>query len=554
MLLGSGAKYAKIPSMFVRSIIGLYGWGMPANLVAKMREERYSACKLFVWFWQTNTFRTLAGLTDTDHSLVVALWLGMLAQIGCGIALLADWARHGTAGAWEFGAALLLSYPIVWGHVLILGLALCKSVHYAMHPKKFGRDAVCAVLEWQVRRLRRRHQFKVVAVSGSVGKTSTKLAVANLLEQNMRVRYQLGNYNDRVTVPLVFFGAQEPSLLNVLAWLKLFASNNRQIVRPYPYDVVVVELGTDGPGQLQEFAYLKPDITVVTAVTPEHMEFFASLDAVAAEELSVFDYSKRVLVNADDIAGKYLMGREFNEYSLISKQADYYASTKTLGLKGQQLTVTTPKAATIAGDIHFMGNQGAKIAAAAVAVADMLDVKPKAISEALPALEPFAGRMQMLGGVKNSTLIDDTYNASPVAVRAALDVLYAARTKQRIAILGDMNELGDYSKQAHIEVGEYCDPKKLDVVVTIGPMSKKWLAPEARARGCVVRTCTSPYAAGEFVLGKLQKGAVVLAKGSQNRVFAEEALKSLLANPDDARRLVRQSSAWMARKNKQFPR
>jgi UDP-N-acetylmuramoyl-tripeptide--D-alanyl-D-alanine ligase len=160
--------------------------------------------------------------------------------------------------------------------------------------------------------------------------------------------------------------------------------------------------------------------------------------------------------------------------------------------------------------------------------------------------------MQILPGIKNSTLIDDTYNSSPVAVRAALDVLYAGDAPQRIAILGGMNEMGDYSPQAHKEVGAYCDPKKLDWVVTIGPDAKQYLAPAAKEQGCQVKSFLSPYDAGHFVAGLLKESAVVLAKGSQNRVFAEESLKELLANPEDASKLVRQSRHWQDVKAKQF--
>jgi UDP-N-acetylmuramoyl-tripeptide--D-alanyl-D-alanine ligase len=538
--------------MIFRGITGLYGWNMPASLVTKFRTGQYSGWKALGWFWHTKSFRTKTSLNDLDHTLVVALWVGMLVQIGFGVGLLVEWARYGKAGTWEFGAALLLSYPIIWAHVLVLGAWVYKVIYYIFHPKRLGRDFVCLILESQVRRLRRRHHFTVVAVAGSVGKTSTKLAIADLLGQSLRVRHQAGNYNDRVTVPLVFFGQPEPSLTNPFAWIKLFGANNAEIAFPYQYDVVVVELGTDGPGQMKEFAYLKPDITVVTAITPEHMEFFGTLDRVAEEELCVFEYSKRVLVNGDDIPGAYLAGREFAEYSLASEQAQYYTKTKTNGLAGQKLKITLPKG-TVEAEVRYIGPQGAKFATAAAAVADLLGIRPKVIAEGLPQLAPFSGRMQVLPGTKDSTLIDDAYNASPIAVKAALDALYAARTKQRIAILGSMNELGDYSPEAHREVGVYCNPKKLDLVVTIGADAKKWLAPVAREKGCEVRTFISPYDAGRFVSGKIQKGAVVLAKGSQNGVYAEEALKLLLEHPGDVDKLVRQSAYWLARKAKQFP-
>lgn len=538
--------------MLLRGPLSLYNPSLAATLLTELAARHYSGWRLLHWFWHAKSYETKRPLSEAQRSAAVLLGLLMLGQIVLGVALLVEWARHGTAGAWEFGVALLLSYPLVWAHVVVI-LAWIWNLAWAVgHPKQAARGFVCGVMEWQVRQLRARHHFKVVAVAGSVGKTSTKLAIAELLGQSLRVRHQTGNYNDRVTVPLVFFGLSEPSLYNPFAWVKAFGASQSEIALPYPYDVVVVELGTDGPGQMADFAYLKPDITVVTSVAPEHMEYFHDLDRVAAEELNVFEYSKRVLVNGDDIAGRYLAGREFLEYSLTSEQAQYRAHAKARGLKGQTLHVHMPKA-EIDADIVYLGAHGAKTALAAAAVADMLGLKKDAIAKGLPALAPFSGRMQVLPGIKDSTLIDDTYNASPLAVKAALDVLYAAKTNQRIAILGSMNELGEYSRAAHHEVGEYCDPKKLDVVVTIGEVAKKWLAPAARARGCTVHSFMSPYDAGAYVSGKLQKGGVVLAKGSQNGVFAEEALKPLLANPEDASKLVRQSPYWLKRKSQQFP-
>ncbi|HSX15847.1 MAG TPA: Mur ligase family protein [Candidatus Saccharimonadales bacterium] len=536
----------------LKPLLALYSPTFAASLVAELARRRYSGWRLLYWFWHTKTFQTDAVPSETGRPIVVFLGLGMVAQLAIGIGLLVEWARFGTAGALAFGVALVLSYPLLWTHVVVVLAWVWNLLWAVQHPKKAGRAAVCVVLEWQVRRLRRRHHVKVVAVVGSVGKTSTKLAIADLLAASgLRVRHQVGNYNDRVTVPLVFFGLTEPNIYNVIGWLKAFGVAQSEVALPYPYDVVVLELGTDGPGQLAEFAYLKPDLTVVTAVAPEHMEFFGSLDGVAAEELSVFAYSKQVLVNADDIAGEYLAGLEFVDYSLTSEQARYHAQAKPSGLKGQHLTVQLPKG-ELTAEVRYLGQQGAKTALAAAATANLLGVTAKKIASGLPQLAPFSGRMQILDGVKNTTLIDDTYNASPKSVKAALDVLYAAKTKQRLAILGSMNELGDFSRQAHEEVGEYCDPKKLAVVVTVGHDAKKWLAPAARDRGCHVQVFLSPHDAGAYVSGKMAEGAVVLAKGSQNGVFAEEALKPLLADPTDAEKLVRQSPHWLNVKARQF--
>lgn len=537
--------------MFLRSIAALYSPSVAASLASQLRLNGYSGSKLLGWFWHTKDYRPPTNLGEEDRAAAVLLGIAMFAQISLGIGFLVEWARFGTAGAWEFGVALLISYPVIWAHALVILAWSYKLAFALVHPKLAGRSIVCKVLEWQVRTLRRKHDFKVVAVAGSVGKTSTKLAIAELLGQTLRVRHQKGNYNDRVTVPLVFFGQTEPSLFNVLAWLKLFGANQAALSHAYEYDVVVVELGTDGPGQLAEFAYLQPDIAVVAAVSPEHMEFFGTLDAVANEELGVFDFARTVLVNADDIAGVYLAGRPFREYSLVNPQAHYYAKSRAKNLHGQTLDMVLP-GGQLKADVRLIGRQGAKFVLAAAAVADMLGVKTSDIADGLPKLVPFAGRMQVLSGIKNSTIIDDTYNSSPVAALAALEVLYGAKTPQRIAVLGSMNEMGEYSPEAHREVGAFCDPNRLDLVVTIGADAEAYLAPAAIEKGCNVKTFASPYEAGEYVKLQLKRGAVVLAKGSQNGVFAEEALKPLLTVPADESKLIRQSPAWLKKKQSQF--
>jgi UDP-N-acetylmuramoyl-tripeptide--D-alanyl-D-alanine ligase len=418
--------------------------------------------------------------------------------------------------------------------------------------KSIGKSILCAILEKQVVRLRSKYDFKVIAVAGSLGKTSTKYAIAQLLAQNMRVRYQAGNYNDRSTVPLVFFGESQPALFNVYAWAQIIARASKQIRQEYPYDVVVVELGSDGPGQIEQFEYIQPDISVVTAVTEEHMEYFKELDAVAKEELGITRFSKQSVINVDDTPANYLLDKEYVSYGLVPDKSDYFVNKRTdRGLAGQILDVKLPSGA-LELETVLVGKQGAITALAAVTVGDLLGLSREKLQLSLPKVLPYAGRMQILAGQKSAVLIDDTYNAAPKSFKAALDVLYAANATQRIAILGSINEMGDLSEAMHQEVGEYCDPTKLNLVVTIGRDAERWLAPIAKAKGCTVVSFSSPYQAGNYVLTQMQTGAVVLAKGSQNGVFAEEALKQLLEKPADNEKLVRQSDYWMAIKEKQF--
>jgi UDP-N-acetylmuramoyl-tripeptide--D-alanyl-D-alanine ligase len=421
-----------------------------------------------------------------------------------------------------------------------------------MHLKDIVKSILCTLLEWQVRWLRRKYPFKVVAVVGSVGKTSTKFAIAHTLSQSLRVQYQEGNYNDRLTVPLVLFGHTLPRLTDFSAWVRILRANQQIIRQGFPYDVAVLELGTDGPGQIKKFAYLRPEIAVVTAITPEHMEFFKTIEAVAAEEFAVAKFATTILVNADDTPAQYIEGKQFKCYGFAPDATYHIVEAVMNGLEGLRLQVdmnSTP----LQLQSPTLGMAGAKIAVAAAAVASELHLSAETIQHSIQNLPPVSGRMQILRGLNGSTILDDTYNSTPVAVKAGLDVLASVPAEVRIAVLGSMNELGDYSRQAHEEVGEYCDPTVLSEVITIGEQARDFLAPKAMAAGCKVTSFLSPYGAGMYLKVKVAQGTVVLAKGSQNGVFAEEAIKQILENPSDAARLVRQSPEWLTKKALMFP-
>ena len=421
-------------------------------------------------------------------------------------------------------------------------------------PRTIGKEMLCRILEWQVVRLRAKYKFKIVAVAGSIGKTSTKLAIAHTLAASKTVVYQDGNYNDRVTVPLVLFGHSLPGLLNVIAWSKIVIANEQTIRRGYRCDVAVLELGTDGPGQISKFAYLHPDIVIVTAVTPEHMAFFKTLDAVAAEELAVINYSDTTIINSDDTPHEYLRNDNIKTYGKSASASYRIVQSQTNALSGLTLQLSFGDNADASETFSspMLGAAGAKITAAAIAVAYELGISHDVIRSSLLNLPPVPGRMQILAGLHDSIIIDDTYNASPAPVIAGLDVLAQTPATRRIAILGSMNELGNYSQQAHEEVGAHCSPKYLNLVVTIGEDAKKYLAPRAASNGCQVESFSSPYDAGEYLKKELTSGTAVLAEGSQNGVFAEEAIKLLLKDPADGAKLVRQSAYWLGIKQSQF--
>lgn len=390
------------------------------------------------------------------------------------------------------------------------------------------------VLTRQAQRYLRKNNPKIVVVSGSVGKTSTTQAIATMLESSFNVGKTIENYNTSIGVPCSIFNRAFPeNIKNPLAWLWVLLRNEIDLLSKSAIDIFVLELGTDTPGELAQYKWLKPDIAVVTAVAAEHMEYFKTIANVAVEELSVADYSKVVLLN---------------EHMISSAYRSSVKNTKVLLYNRDDLSLVN---LTIK-NLKVIGSHSIDAIAAGIRVGRYLGIDQELLRKSACAIKPQPGRMSSLSGVNESTLIDDSYNASPDAVKAALDYLYDVTAPQRIALLGNMNELGDTSKFEHEAVGEYCDPAKLDLVVTLGVDANKYIAKSAALKGCAVDKANTPHQAAKIIKEKLTKGAVVLLEGSQNGVFAEEATKALLADQADVRLLVRQSDFWMGKKQKSF--
>lgn len=415
------------------------------------------------------------------------------------------------------------------------------------------------LLEQKVKKYLKKHQPLLVIVAGSVGKTSTKQAIATVLSEKYRIRAHSGNHNTHFSVPTAIMGVEYPeNPRSIGEWRTVLQAMNLRIKGEKDVDVIIQELGTDTPGDIAQFGrYLTADIAVVTAVSEEHMEFFESLDAVAQEELSIAKFAKLTIVNRDDVAedfAKYADTHNIDTYGLGEK-AEYRLVVEPANpLDGRIGKLLTPEWGESSVTMQLVGEHSLKGALAAATVGAKLGLTSQQVVIGLSKIKPVAGRMQVLRGLENSTIIDDTYNSSPLAAVAALKVLTDIETPQRIAILGSMNELGNTSAQAHEKIGMLCDPNKIEWVVTIGDDAQKYLAPAALKNGCQVKSFVSPYEAGGFVHSVLKHGAVVLAKGSQNGVFAEEAVKVLLHSTEDEEKLVRQSPYWLKKKDDQFDR
>jgi UDP-N-acetylmuramyl pentapeptide synthase len=420
------------------------------------------------------------------------------------------------------------------------------------------KNHIQKVLEKYTKKYLKKFQPKVVLVTGSVGKTSTKLAIATVLSEKYRVRVHPGNHNTHLSVPLAILGIDYPD--DIRSWKQWWrvrkAAKKRLKQKEKDCDVIVQELGTDAPGDVIQFArYLYAEVAVVTAVSPEHMEYFKTMDMVAQEELAVSQFSRVTAINHDDVDkeyAQYMHTPSFVTYGL-DVAAEYRLEISDESIKGISGTFISSQFGQVPVQLQLVSESGAKAAVAAAFVGTQFDMTLSEIASGLTKITAASGRMNLLKGLKGSTIIDDTYNASPLAVEAALKTLYRLQAPQKVVILGDMNELGETSAAEHEKVGHLINPESVHYLVTIGPQTKKYTVPIALQNGASSKAFDDPLSAGAFVHSIIEKNALVLAKGSQNGIFAEEAIKIILHDEvNDSWKLVRQTPDWLAEIDKQF--
>lgn len=408
-----------------------------------------------------------------------------------------------------------------------------------------------------------KYQPFIIAVTGSVGKTSAKEAIFAVVAKKKRTRTAQKNYNNQLGVPFTIIGVDAPGK-NPFAWLLIFLRAAWLLVvrdRTYP-ECLALEFGADRPGDIEYLMKLAPPkIGVLTAVAPAHTEFFGSLEAVAKEKSTIISGLPAggiAVLNADDphvlearnvALGKVVTfgfeaGSEVHGVSAIS-----FLEWETL-TGGVEITVNIQgEVDTLVVEAAF-GKHSAYAPLAALAVGQALGYTLDECVAALADYHPPKGRMHLIPGVKQTVIIDDTYNSSPEAAKRALETLAELKPKaeenMRVAILGDMAELGSYTEDAHRAVGLLANDLALDLLVCVGEKSRDTAraAREACASSENIFEFADPTEAARFVQNKITPGDLILIKGSQSARM-EFAVKELMAEPlRAAELLVRQDPSW----------
>lgn len=442
--------------------------------------------------------------------------------------------------------------------------------------KTFFKKIIVCLLTFEAQLILKKYRPEIIAITGSVGKTSTKDAIATALGDSPTIRKSRKSQNSDIGVPLTIIGA-ENQWESIAGWLRVFIQGFFAAFGKQPYPkTLILEVGADHPGDIAALAsWLKPDIVVMTGVPdiPVHIAFFDSVNAVLHEKAELMRHMRGggvLVVNGDnertrsltrEHAGKtltYGIGVSNDIFAshiepIIAEGKPYDDDRTLLWYRGMRFRVNRGVTSVpfelkgVIGEPHIL----AALAGCAVALEKGEDLA--LVARRFLAHEAAPGRMRFLEGVSGSTIIDDSYNSSPVAALAALDTLISLPVKgRRIVAFGDMRELGERSHEGHETVGKRA-ALIADLLITVGEESRV-LAEAAKAAGMKSEKIKSygygeSKKAGEDMARELRAGDVVLVKGSQNTIRMERFVKEIMAEPNRAAELlVRQEPEWLAKR------
>ena len=347
----------------------------------------------------------------------------------------------------------------------------------------------------------------IVGITGSVGKTSTKEFVASVLAQKYKTHKTQGNFNNEIGVPLTLLAMPEDT------------------------EAAVVEMGINHFGEMHRLSEMvKPDICVMTNIGQCHLEFFGSRDGILKAKSEIFDFMNpegTVCVNGDDdklVTIEKVHGKRPVHFGL-SPENDIYADTiVSRGLLGSTATIHTPDAAFDV-QIPLPGAHMVLNALAATAVGLQLGLTTEQIAAGIAAVQAVSGRSRVVQA-GDLVLIDDCYNANPVSTKAALDLLSLADGR-KVAVLGDMFELGEKEREMHGQVGAYAAEQGIDCLYCAGSLSEEMYRTAKEAGISQAEHFADTDALLAELPGLLHPGDSVLIKASHGMGYAKivEALE-----------------------------
>lgn len=343
------------------------------------------------------------------------------------------------------------------------------------------------------------HEVKVIAITGSIGKTSTKEFTSSLLSPKFSVLKSEGNFNNQLGLPLSLLRLNEH------------------------HQVAVLEMAMSAPGEISELTRIaSPDIAVITNINPVHLEFFKSLDDIALAKKEILIGAKEngiAILNGDDALVKKIAEDWKGEklFFGLSPECDIHAhSIQKMGFKGMSFELKYGQEQEKTHFPFFYESHLYNLLAAA-GVAFALAVPFEDVLEQIKKLKPFTRRGTPFHLKKDIILIDDSYNSNPAALESVLEGLASLSSKRKVAVLGDMLELGKNEVYYHVQAGRQIARFGWDILVTVGSLSQHMI--EGALSSGMKKEQTLAFEdskqAAEEIWSLLEEGDLVLVKGSR---------------------------------------
>lgn len=402
----------------------------------------------------------------------------------------------------------------------------------------------------------------VFGITGSIGKSSTKEAVACVLGSRFKVRANYKNYNNEIGVPLTILGVEKSPGRSLFGWLSVFMKGLGLIwlKNDYP-EILVLEMGADKPGDIQYLVELAPcKVGILTYISLAHTELFKTLKRIAQEKRIILSHLKRdgfAIINFDSPL-------VMENTNVTKAEKITYGFKDGADLQATDVNVIADPNGIVPAGLNFKVNYKGSIvpvflpgfisrsaipaALAGLAAGLINGINLVEGAEALRSSAPLPGHMRPIAGIKNTLIIDDTYNSSPEPARSAIEVLASLpSTGRHIAVLGDMLELGPETESSHREIGFRVAEHSIDFLITVGEASKQTAraAEEAGLDENKIASFSKSSEAGKFLQEKMREGDIILIKGSQGSRM-EKIVKEVMAEPLDAEKLLaRQDKYWL---------
>lgn len=376
----------------------------------------------------------------------------------------------------------------------------------------------------------RKYSPDIIAITGSVGKTTTKEACFTVLSQKYRVRRSLKNYNTEIGIPLAVIGASQPPNRSIIRWLFVgLKAVGLILIRSGRYPrILILELAADHPGDISYFMeFIKPKVSIITTLSPVHLANFSKFSQIVAEKRQIIEQLEPdgyAVLNYDDeevkqagektVAKIISYGLETSQVNIQAQENRVIVKAGELGLFFKLMHQGTVTPVFVKG---LVADQQVYSLLAAAACGIIYHLTSLEIAHGLESFTPLSGRFELRQTPAGYWVIDDTYNAAPASVCAALSALANLPLAERkIAVLGDMLELGGESLSAHQSVGQCAVESGIDAVLFLGEQMKAALAmvQKSGARPQIIKHFNDQPALIKYLKKIIRPQDAVLVKGS----------------------------------------